>query len=62
MLESEITGIHITGGARTILLRTPGTVEGFMVVTGLTLVAVAVIVVVVTRWPKVPDQECPREG
>ena len=43
------------------LVRSPGTVEGLMVVTGLTLIVVAVIVVVVTRWPKVPDQECPKQ-
>ena len=43
------------------LVRSPGSIEAFMVVTGLTLVVVAVIVVVVTRWPKVPDQECHRQ-
>ena len=43
------------------LVRSPGSVEGFMVVTGLTLVVVAVIVVVVTRWPEAPEPECPKQ-
>ncbi len=43
------------------LVRSPGSVEGFMVVVGLTLVVVAVIVVVVTRWPEAPEPQCPKQ-
>ena len=43
------------------LVRSPGSIEAFMVVMGLTHVVVAVIVVVVTRWPEAPDHECPKQ-